>query len=398
MQSSLRRRRRRRFKFVLLVASLLLVEGGSRALLALKQRIGGQRVIPLSQDYAEQRAAIEHFLEPTDPHKSFAYDAELGWCSNPGATNEKTHINAQGIRRAAPVPAHPAPGKTRVSVFGDSFAYCTEVTTGESWPAVLESRRGDLEVLNLGVAAYGPGQVYLRYERQADQLDSDLVLFTISPPDIGRAVNRYRRFLSRNEGFLVKPRFVLRPEGELELVPNPLTSREAAERYRDDPTRLLELGERDYHYEPWIYENPLYDVSGTVRLASSLWIYAKRRHLDPRRLYEEREGGQTLNPDSEAFALTVALLEECVHAAERRGQAARIVILPNKESVASVCGGGPAMCATLRTALEGAGLEVWDGTQAFADARGDIEQLFAPYGHYSPAGNRLVAGWLASQL
>ena len=50
--------------------------------------------------------------------------------------------------------------------------------------------------------------------------------------------------------------------------------------------------------------------------------------------------------------------------------------------------------------LAAQGLEYVDVTRAFVDstARGDAADWFMPGGHYSPAGNAIVARWMGREL
>src|SRR5439155_846213 len=57
--------------------------------------------------------------------------------------------------------------------------------------------------------------------------------------------------------------------------------------------------------EPAIYEDPLYDISATVRLLTGLWIKVRRRYVDCDRLV--RDG--VFNRASTAFALQTTLFQ-----------------------------------------------------------------------------------------
>jgi hypothetical protein len=114
----------------------------------------------------------------------------LGWDYGTGAVSETQHLNAQGLRGTREYGAK-THGLTRVSVFGDSYVYCNEVTDAESWPAKIEAGwKG--EVLNYGVGGYGADQAYLRFREAAAQYEPDVVIMGFTPMMAERAVSRYR--------------------------------------------------------------------------------------------------------------------------------------------------------------------------------------------------------------
>ena len=84
----LRRSRRRRFKLVLLAVAVLGVEASSAAVLAIRPRPFGPRVVRLSADYAEQAEALREYAAPPPPNMPFVFDPELGWTVRRGLTND----------------------------------------------------------------------------------------------------------------------------------------------------------------------------------------------------------------------------------------------------------------------------------------------------------------------
>jgi hypothetical protein len=92
-----------------------------------------------------------------------AWDPELGWTRLPGDPETDEH----GCRDAN-LPR--APGATRVVLVGDSYTYGEEVLVGDTYGHLLEERRADVDVHNLGVAAYDHLQAALRWERDGAPL------------------------------------------------------------------------------------------------------------------------------------------------------------------------------------------------------------------------------------
>jgi hypothetical protein len=207
--------------------------------------------------------------------------------------------------------------------------------------------------------------------------------------DLRRVVNVYRRFTSTSELPLFKPRYLLSPSGELTLLPSPVTSLADYEKFLSQPDSVREFGVHDHWYEPLVYENPLYDWSAAVRLASAVWIRIHRRYLDPDRLVRD---GQ-FNESSAAFSIQRRLFR--LFAADVTGAGAKpiVVFFPDKYTVmGSVSGIAPVYAPLLRAARRD-GVFACDLNLPFRSVaeREGVEGLFMPGGHYSQRGNEIVA-------
>jgi len=133
----------------------------------------------------------------------------------------------------------------------------------------------------------------------------------------------------------------------------------------------------------------LYDALATLRVGHALWQRPQRRALDPNRLL--RHG--VFNERSAAFLLQVAVLRAFAEAALEPNAVPAVILLPDRTSLASVrwCPGG--VYAPLEAALLKVGIDAGDAADAFRSAPGTVDELFAPGGHYSPTGNRVLAEW-----
>jgi hypothetical protein len=371
-----------------------MIEGLSYLLIAIGNTRLYEPIRRLESIYADQGEQIELFLAGGDLRTQF--DPELGWRYRPGFEGETDSINSAGLRAASEYSLAPDPAKRRVAVFGDSFVYGTEVSNPDCWPAIAERIAPDLELLNYGVPGYGSDQAFLLYEREGQRYAPEQVLVGFAPVNMRRIVNVYRRFISTHEAPLVKPRFLLEPDGSLRLFPNPLPTIESWQALLDDPAKIREWGEFDHWYAPAIYDNPLYDAFASVRLASHFWTRLTRRYLDPDRLFD----GPTFRPSSTAFRIQVAVLRAWVDRIEANGAKPTIVMLPDLDSIAGAGGGDPVVYAPLVAALREKGIEVWDAVEAFPITRDEevLQPLFMPGGHYSPEGNALVANWIVPKL
>ncbi len=138
--------------------------------------------------------------------------ATRGWANRPSTTavygeaefHFFVHHNALGFR-GPEVPPVKAPGKLRVLVLGDSFAYGIGVADGETFSARLEALDPRFEVLNSGVNGYGTAQELLLLRDQGLALRPDVVLLVFFWNDLGNNfVRTFPRF-RLSDGALVWP-------------------------------------------------------------------------------------------------------------------------------------------------------------------------------------------------
>jgi hypothetical protein len=354
----------------------------------------GEPIRTTQEIFREQSDRLRALLLP-DTTRLLALDPVLGWRYRASHRDSANQTNAQGLRSGRAYAPVPAAGVVRVAAFGNSFVYCNEVANDDAWPAQIERRHPGLEVLNYGVGGYGVDQAYLRFLLEGARLAPHVVVIGFAPDDLGRVVNVYRRFRSSREIPLVKPRFLLDGQGKLVLLPVPLRTPADYARYLAAPRRVIELGVHDQWYEPAIYEDPLYDHSAAVRLATGVWIRV-RRHFGRDRFV--RDG--TFNPAATAFRIQVALFRLFADAVRARGARPLVILLPDAETVRAARQGRRTLLTSLGDALRAQGLAYLDLTEAFRDApdRGDGRAWFMAGGHYSPAGNRVVAEWLGPRL
>ena len=383
---------RRVFWVLVLLILAVCIEAGSYLIEFLSPRILDEPIRRRSAILEEQSRRVASLLEGREGR--LALDPVLGWRYRAGHSSETDQLNAQGLRARREYSEVPAEGVLRVAGFGDSFIYGNEVGNDDAWSASLEARPDRFEVLNYGVGGYGLDQALLRYRTEGKALHPDVVLIGFAPDDLRRVVNVYRRFISSLELPLAKPRFELEDDRTLVLMENPLPSADAYRRLMQEPTSVRELGAHDTWYSATVYENPLYDVVATLRVGHALALRLDRRMFDPERLFV----GEMFNERSPAFALQVAVLE--AFAQEVRDDAAipAVVMLPDRTSVERLRRGEPAVYAPLSDSLIARRVAVWDPGEAFRGAEHSIDDLFAPGGHYSPAGNRVLADWLATRL
>lgn len=153
------------------------------------------------------------------------YHPQLGWYHQKNRTVElkkrgidtMVHTNSAGFRGQREYALEIPPGKKRMLVLGDSFAFGFGVADQEVFTAVMESLDPDLEVLNLGVPGYGIDQMSVAYQEIASRYKADYVLLAIFPEDFWRST---RAFADSGHA---KPYYTLDGSGKLQLqnVPVP---------------------------------------------------------------------------------------------------------------------------------------------------------------------------------
>jgi hypothetical protein len=384
---------RRLFWVIAIVLLAVCIEAGSYLIELVSPRILDEPIRRRSAIFRDQTARIASLLDSRSDGR-LALDPVLGWRYRAGYSSATDELNGQGLRARHDYAITPADETLRVAGFGDSFIYANEVANGDAWSALLEAREDHLEVANYGVGGYGLDQALLRYRSEGRTLNPDVVLIGFATDDLRRVVNVYRRFISSVELPLTKPRFMLQPNQALVLLPNPFPTPEHYRRLMDEPGSVRELGARDAWYSRTIYENPLYDRLASLRVGHALALRLDRRLFDPERLFV----GDLFNERSPAFALQVALLDAFSREVHEATSIPAVIMLPDRHSVARLRRGEPAVYAPLTRALLDRQVTVWDAGDAFRAATHPIDTLFAPGGHYSPTGNRILADWLAVRL
>ncbi len=174
--------------------------------------IGRMALLP----YRPEAAAVLAARAARDPARAYIVrDADLGWSIKPNASTRsgvEYTATADGLRgpRGWTTTRSIPPGKIRISVYGDSFAFGAGVPLKDTWPDRLQGLRGDLQILNFGVPAYGTDQALLRFRRDGRKFQAQLQILEIYIDDVCRNLNVVRFYLEPSEGLgNSKPRFAL---------------------------------------------------------------------------------------------------------------------------------------------------------------------------------------------
>jgi hypothetical protein len=110
------------------------------------------------------------------------FSSAYGWAGRPGAVapmgGGRVSLNAHGYRgRELPVPK--TGDRLRVVVLGDSIAFGYGVSDEQTFPHLISVRNDRVEVANLGVEGYGPGQELLVLQREGLPAYPDVVVLAV---------------------------------------------------------------------------------------------------------------------------------------------------------------------------------------------------------------------------
>jgi hypothetical protein len=371
-----------------LVLLAVLEAGSAAALLLLERRFdivysGTQRFTLLDH----QRQALEAMLAGMAHYSD--YDPELGWTIMPNGRSELYRANGQGIRSDSDYAALPPPGVLRIAAFGDSFTHGTDVSNEDTWPAIVEDLSPQTEALNFGVGAYGLDQALLRYRRDGRTFRPHVVLIGFLSENINRSVSVFRPFyVPRTGAPLAKPRF--RFDGaEFVLQPNPLPTRGSYRALIDGEAGIVErLGRHDFFYQRGFRRYPA-DFSFSARLA-----YTAYQHLALQGPFRDVPGGRVFNERSEAYAVTRRLFDDFYAEVVADGAVPVIVLFPHQADLRRFKGSGTRTYSPLSEHFRARGyryLDMLDGITRYESIKGEGSMFVKTGGHYSRAGNEMVA-------
>jgi hypothetical protein len=317
------------------------------------------------------------------------FDPELGWTVKPNGAKRGYKANRYGIRASREYALDPPPGTLRIAAFGDSFTHASDVPNPATWERRLEELRPGFEVLNFGVPGFEPGQALLRYRRVGVKFHPHVVLIGFMSENINRVVNTFRPFYFPRSGVpFTKPRFALR-RGRLVLIENPIQSPAGYRELLRDPERVLpRLGKDDYFYQR-SSQRSLFDFLPSVRL----WrIFADQY------LHQPTFRGGVYNTRSEAFQVTVAVLEQFYKEALANGSLPILVIFPERREIRARREGRTVVYQPLLDELHRRGDRVVDLLDGFERYDPQGEMMKKKFIHYPKSGNRMVARTILDYL
>lgn len=293
--------------------------------------------------------------EPQDRVGRMVYHPRLGWIPRPGqfSSGWTSNVDASSVRsngRSISTASRP------ILAVGDSFTFGDEVEDSETWPAHLEKILNK-RVLNAGVGAYGIDQAFLRAELLLEKYDPDVVILSFISDDVNRTELSYYPY---GRGW--KPYFEY-GDGSLILrnVPVP----------QEPVPRSFQTLRRVLGYS--FFADAVLD-----RIARQWW-----RNFPA--IEQIHHDGENVSVD--------LLVRLDGFTKGRRGQFIAIALATNGR-----IGGNTRLLNLVKRARE-KGVKVLDlSTEMLKLQPSQLQNLFRPRGHYSPAMNRSVAEHIAAFL
>jgi hypothetical protein len=316
-------------------------------------------------------------------------DPVVGWVN-------VQEVNAAGMRDDREHEVVPPAGILRVAAFGDSFVFGSDVALPETWSRQITALDPSVEVLNYGVGAYGLDQAFLRYRQVGREYHPHVVLLGFMSENIARNVNVFRAFYTQwyRHVIFTKPRFAVR-DGELVLLPNPLSTIEDHERLlASEAETLARLGENDYHYQR-NYDRGPFDLLPSVRFAKLFLGELHKMRADP--IFGPDGLYRT---DSEPFAVTVRIFDAFYRAVLEDGSQPIILVFADVHDQQRSRDGKVRRYEPLLDDFRAKGYRFLDALDALKpyESSHAIEDLVVEWGHYSPLGSRILAQHIVAYL
>jgi hypothetical protein len=271
-----------------------------------------------------------------------------------------------------------------ISAYGDSFTAGYGVDPEHTWSSILGARLG-CHIANYGVPGYGTDQSYLRFHENTRD-EAKIVFLGVLSENLQRNVNQLRNFLIPSSQCQTKPRFILDSAGQLRLVPLPHLTRENYEDFIKNPDHYL----KDDYFLPG-------GPSGAQKLRFPYtWsILQAHKFFYDRYVLGYKSYLQFYQPDhpSQAFPLTMAIIQRFVGEAKERGQHPIVLVFPTDEDFRVYS--SHFSYEPLIQALKKANIEYIDLGAEILNRLGDKNymELFlgGQYHHFNATGNQLVA-------
>jgi hypothetical protein len=165
---------RRPNRFAATVIGLALFEATTRAALLVIPGVSAQ--LPCGGDVTAA-CPLRDFLRSVHSNRHEIDDSHHPLYGHTVGGHEQGHtVNAQRIRRPDLVPPEAPEGMQRVILLGDSFTFGVDAEDHEIFPTRLGELRPDLDVVSLGVPAFGHDAAWLRYQEEGVPLHPDIVV------------------------------------------------------------------------------------------------------------------------------------------------------------------------------------------------------------------------------
>jgi hypothetical protein len=324
------------------------------------------------------RSAPEEWL--VQPEKAWTQRHEsLGWFHVPDKSahlwiehtgiDVTLHTNSAGFRGTREYPLNKRAGTTRILGIGDSFTFGWGVQDEETFGAVIESTRPNVEVINIASPGYGIDQMLLGFREIGKQFEPDYVLIGIYPEVFWRATRSY------TDAGYGKPYFRLEEGNRLRLQNVPVSGPE----------------ELEYNQYPKVIS---YGLIEGLMMRSAIYRYIKHRTL---RLLRDLEW---VDPDiTEEWRLGKVILRQLISEIREVGAEPVILIIPPYGWMSNTQ--QTSMQKSVGRLANGMNVDVLDFTEQLQSLskQSSLERYYIPHDHHwTEEAHALVAQALTNQL
>ncbi len=329
--------------------------------------------------------SFDKYISRRDPHLGWPYKDQLG----------SKRYNHRGAR---PCPScENYPGQACVSLFGDSFTQSPQ-PDHLTWGNLLADRL-KCPVDNFGVGGYGTDQALIRYETITPN-QSEFVVLAHYSENIIRNLTRNRDFVTYQQWYALKPRFILNNEGQLQRVSIPQITGEEYQAWLDS----------SQDGDSFPHETFAPGGAAGVTLLKFPYTLSLLRNLKDFRMQAKMRKQpdyasfyQAGNP-AQGLAITQKILERFSELAQKRQQRPLILLLPSKKDLKHYLKTGDwyyeNLYFNLRESLTESGVQVLDFGPHLAQAlKGrNPEVFFDATNHYVPEADALLADYVAQTI
>ena len=283
---------------------------------------------------------------------SHGFDSELGWIRKPNTSHDETgkygktswNVNNFGARVNPGFESNPS----KISCFGDSFAFSRQVDDDQTWLHYLSSLKNS-NITNFGVGNYGIDQVLLRLKREYEIHKPQTVILAVVPDTISRIISMWKHYYEYGNTFGFKPRFIISND-KLVLIKNPIDSESKFLEYKH---HLKIIQENDFFYDRKFKKEILHfpyslTIFKNFPRAFSIIYHVLKLHL--REKSQKTTDDIRWNPmkiimrqnllwriklyqNEEILNLFTKIIDECVAFAKSRNFKPVLIFLPQKDDV-----------------------------------------------------------------